>query len=135
MLCQICRDQFSAFFVGNLISCKCSVGQLKFCRLDKTGKSSRSSCCGSGNIHSYQITKLGSFQCDQIWRIFPTLAQCSKTLAILKVLIQYFEHFKLTLGKFKCLWAIFECCKCPNIKHILQQSGHTGLVLYQPTLL
>ena len=30
------------------------------------------------------------------------------------------------MANFICFWAIFKCCKCPNNKQIIQQSGHTG---------
>ena len=48
-----------------------------------------------------------------------------KTWPFWKCSFSIWKHFVLTLANFKCSWAIFQCFKWPNIKQIIQQSGHT----------
>ena len=55
-------------------------------------------------------------QCDQIWRIFATLAKMSKSWAIFEGLFPILENFGPTLANLLHYWANFYCCKWPNIE-------------------
>ena len=68
------------------------------------------------------ISKPGFIQCDQIWRIYATLA-------IKKCAFSIWQNFELILANFVCHWANFNCCKWPNIDQNNLSSGRTGLSL------
>ena len=42
-----------------------------------------------------------------------------------RVLLLFGPNFELSLANLICHWANFHCCKGPNIKQIIQPSGHT----------
>ena len=72
-------------------------------------------------VVTYLGTFLPSFQCDQIWQNFPTLAKFKKSLAIswltilyLAKLWTYFGRYFILLGKFSLFllvkyWKIIKC--------------------------
>ena len=64
-------------------------------------------------------------QCGQIWRNFATLAKLYKSLAIYEGL---WEHFEPLLVNYLCFWANTNCCKWPNIEHVIKPFGHTEYI-------
>ena len=36
------------------------------------------------------------------------------------------QHFEPLLANFLCFWANANCCKWPNIEHLIKPSGHTA---------
>ena len=63
---------------------------------------------------------LGTCQCDQLWQNFKSFRP------LFECLYSIWRKVKPTLANLFGYWVNFQCCKWPNIEHIIQSSGHTG---------
>ena len=73
-----------------------------------------------------QLPFCDSEPCDQIWRNLAALAERFKSLVIfMAVYLVFGIFFKLTLAKWSCHWAKFNCCNWPIVLKIIYPSGHT----------
>ena len=55
------------------------------------------------------MIKLNTYQSDQIWQNFATLATFWKSLAILKELLSILPNCEHMLSNVLCYWANFQC--------------------------
>ena len=57
------------------------------------------------------VTRLGEIL--QLWQNF------LRPLTIFECLFSIWQKFDPTWANLLCYWAIFHCCKCPNIEQII----------------